>query len=136
MSDPNPLLGALGGHGPTGKNLRRNELLHFAQRGPGEVTTEEALRALIFEVARAWPERIQAAGPISAEAEAQFETRIYRDRRSPEEQNRETRFPEATGGSFQPEGGELPEADRWADDERTKALSARIVELEQGQEQE
>jgi hypothetical protein len=126
-----PLSDALGASGPTRKTLQRNELLHYAAHGPGEVTTEQALRALILELARRWPEWLSAQGPISAEAEAAFEQRIYRDRRSPAQQNRETRFPETTGGSL-----ELPERDTWADDPRTKSLSARIVELERGKVEE
>jgi hypothetical protein len=118
-----PLSDALGGSGPTRKTLQRNELLHYAAHGPGEVTTEQALRALILELARRWPEWLSTQGPIDAEAEAAFEQRMYRDRRSPAEQK--------TGGSL-----ELPERDTWADDPRTKSLSARIVELERGKVEE
>jgi hypothetical protein len=116
-------------------------LLRFARDGDG-LSLEQAVRELINQVAWDWPERIEQAGPIDAEAEfavalrsegggvpATAKTRLYRDRRSPEEQageaNRETRFPEATGGRLK-----LPD-DEWSQDPRTKSLSARIVELEQ-----
>jgi hypothetical protein len=121
--------------------LKREQLLRFARDGDG-LTLEQAVRELINQVAWDWPERIEQAGPIDAEAEfavalrsegggvpatAPPKTRLYRDRRSPEEQeeNRETRFPETTGGRLK-----LPD-DEWSQDPRTKSLSARIVELEQ-----
>jgi hypothetical protein len=124
---------------------KREQLLRFARDGDG-ISLEQAIRELINQVAWDWPERIEQAGPIDAEAEfavatlaeggnvpatAEPRTRRYRDRRSPEEQeeeNRETRFPEASGGSL-----EAPAEDKWAEDPRTKSLSARIVELEQEQ---